>query len=202
MVKLGRIPKTSFNDTVSIVIRVAYRTGIFGDANNIEIAYQLAYQKIIRNGNYLELSEKETVTQLLSYIENTPYLKLSSKGKNKDSKNITSLILLTGTAGSVSPILSAYIQQITLLEFNTRSNSSFLGNWFENNRQNLAFQLSHYNFNYNIMSRYQQNYYRDPYGYEYIQRPPTYNYARYYQQPQYNYQQLWGQVPVATTQPL
>src|SRR6266496_1638486 len=135
-----------FLTTVFIIIEVAYGISLFENANNIEIIYQLAYQKIIRNRNYLELSEKETVTQLLSYIENTPYLKLSSKGKNKDSKNITSLILLTGTAGSVSPILSAYIQQITLLEFNTRSNSSFLGNWFENNRQNLAFQLSHYNF--------------------------------------------------------
>ncbi len=59
------------------------------------------------NGNYLELSEKETVTQLLSYIENTSYLKLSSKekGKEKDSGNITSLVLLTGIVRSVSPIL-------------------------------------------------------------------------------------------------
>jgi len=56
----------------------------------------------------LELSEEETVTQLLSYIEDTPYLKLSSKGKGKETGDIIPLILLTGTAGLVSPILSAY----------------------------------------------------------------------------------------------
>ncbi len=43
-VRLGRIPKTSFNDTVSILIGVAYRTNIFDKAGNIEIAHQLAYQ--------------------------------------------------------------------------------------------------------------------------------------------------------------
>ncbi len=42
-VRLGRTPKTSFNDTVSILIRVAYRTGIFRDVQNIEIVYQLTY---------------------------------------------------------------------------------------------------------------------------------------------------------------
>ena len=61
-VRLDRIPKTSFNDTVSILIGIAYGTGVFGDAENIEIAHQLAYQKVIREGNYLELSEEETVT--------------------------------------------------------------------------------------------------------------------------------------------
>ena len=56
------------------------------------------------------------------------------------------------------------------------------------------------------MSGYNQNYHRDPYGYEYIQRPPTYNYAGYYQPAQFRqqpgYQQSWGQTPIATTQPL
>ena len=56
------------------------------------------------------------------------------------------------------------------------------------------------------MSRYNQNYYRDPYRYGYIQRPPTYNYAGYYQLAQFGqqsaYQQPWGQTPIATTQPL
>ncbi len=42
-VRLGRTPKTSFNDTVSILIGVAYGTNIFDNANNIEIAHQLAY---------------------------------------------------------------------------------------------------------------------------------------------------------------
>ena len=107
-VRLGRTPKTSFNDTVSILIGVAYRTGIFEDAENIEVAHLLAYQKVIWDGNYLELSEEETVTQLLNYIENTPYLKPSSKGKGKETGDITSLILLTGTAGSVLLILLAY----------------------------------------------------------------------------------------------
>src|SRR6266542_4289082 len=37
-VRLNRIPKTSFNDTVSILIGVAYEIGIFGDAKNIEVA--------------------------------------------------------------------------------------------------------------------------------------------------------------------
>src|SRR6266540_6037682 len=66
-VRLGRTPKTSFNDTVSILIGIAYRTNIFGNANRIEIAYQLAYQKVVRDRNYLELSKEKTVTQLLSY---------------------------------------------------------------------------------------------------------------------------------------
>src|SRR6266498_294302 len=75
IVRLGRIPKTSFNDTVSILIGVAYGTGVFEDVKNIEVAHRLAYQKVIQDGNYLELSEEETVTQLLSYIKNTSYLK-------------------------------------------------------------------------------------------------------------------------------
>ncbi len=50
------------------------------------------------------------VTQLLSYIENTPYLKLMSKEKGKDTRNIILLVLLIRIQGSVSPILLAYIQ--------------------------------------------------------------------------------------------
>ncbi len=61
-VRLCRTLKTSFNDTVSILIEIAYRTGVFGDAKNIEVTHQLAYQKVIWDGNYLELSKKETVT--------------------------------------------------------------------------------------------------------------------------------------------
>src|SRR6266496_3892161 len=38
-VRLGKTPKTSFNDTVSILIGVAYGTNIFDNAGNIEIAY-------------------------------------------------------------------------------------------------------------------------------------------------------------------
>src|SRR6266542_732976 len=43
-VRLGRTPKTSFNNTVSILIGVAYGTNIFDNAGNIELAHQLAYQ--------------------------------------------------------------------------------------------------------------------------------------------------------------
>ena len=43
------------------------------------------------------------------------------------------------------------------------------------------------------MSRYNQNYYRDLYGYGYIQRPPTYNYAGYYQPAQYEQQPAYQQ---------
>ena len=43
-VRLTRIPKTSFNNTVSILIGVAYGTNVFENAGNIEIAHQLAYQ--------------------------------------------------------------------------------------------------------------------------------------------------------------
>src|SRR6266508_1003803 len=50
-VRLGKTPKTSFNDTVSILIRVAYGTNIFENVGNIEIAHQLAYQQVVRNGN-------------------------------------------------------------------------------------------------------------------------------------------------------
>ena len=56
------------------------------------------------------------------------------------------------------------------------------------------------------MSGYNQNYYRDPYRYEYIQKLPTYNYAGYYQSAQFGqqpaYQQPWGQTPTTTIQPL
>src|SRR6266542_4738494 len=38
-VRLSRIPKTSFNDTVSILIRVAYGTNIFRDTSRIELAH-------------------------------------------------------------------------------------------------------------------------------------------------------------------
>src|SRR6266540_297089 len=54
-VRLGKIPKTSFNDMVSILIGVAYGTNIFDKANNIELTHQLAYQQVIRDENYLEL---------------------------------------------------------------------------------------------------------------------------------------------------
>jgi len=132
-VRLGKTPKISFNDMVSILIRVAYGTNIFDNANRIELAYQLAYQQVVRDGNYLELSEEKTVNQLINYIEKTPYLKPLSKGKEKETGNITSLILPTGMTGSVSPILPAYTQQITLLEFQPRSeSSSFLSSWFGN----------------------------------------------------------------------
>ncbi len=54
------------------------------------------------------------------------------------------------------------------------------------------------------MSEYNQNYYRDPYGYGYIQRLPIYNYAEYYQLTQFKqqlaYQQSWDQTPTVTTQ--
>src|SRR6266496_6642174 len=79
-VRLGRTPKTSFNDMISILIGVVYRTNVFENASNIEIAHQLAYQQVVRDGNYLELSEEETVTQLINYIEKTLYLKPLSKG--------------------------------------------------------------------------------------------------------------------------
>src|SRR6266511_2662643 len=55
------------------------------------------------------------------------------------------------------------------------------------------------------MSGYNQNYYRDPYGYGYIQRPLTYNYAGYYQPSHFGpppVQPTWGQTPVTTTLPL
>src|SRR6266498_3374587 len=203
-VRFSKTPKTSFNDTVSILIGVAYGTNIFDNARNIELAHQLAYQQVIKDENYLELSEEETITELINYIEKTPYLKPSSKGKEK-AGDITPLILPTSTTGSVSPILPAYTQQITLPEFQPRSESSFLSSWFNNSNQSSAFQQPSYNFNYNIMSGYNQNYYKDPYGYGYIQRPPTYNYAGYYHPSHFGpppVQPTWGQTPVATTLPL
>src|SRR6266498_853497 len=131
-VRLSKTPKTSFNNIVSILIGIAYGTNIFDNAGNIELAHQLAYQQVVRDGNYLELTEEETVTQLINYIEKTPYLRPSSKGKEKKTENITSLILPTGMAGSVSSILPAYTQQIILPEFQTSSSSSFLSSWFGN----------------------------------------------------------------------
>src|SRR6266498_2950178 len=104
-IRLGRISKTSFNNTVSILIGVAYGINIFDSAGNIEIAHQLAYQQVVRDRNYLELSEEETVTQLINYIEKTPYLRPLSKEKEKKTGDIMSLILPTGTTKSVSPIL-------------------------------------------------------------------------------------------------
>src|SRR6266540_1427355 len=92
-VRLGKTSKTSFNDTVSILIGIAYGTNIFDNAGNIELAYQLAYQQVIRDGNYLELSEEETVVQLINYIEKTSYLRPLSKGKEKKTGDITPLIL-------------------------------------------------------------------------------------------------------------
>src|SRR6266498_1466498 len=66
-VRFGKTSKTSFNDTVSILIGVAYGTNVFDNAGNIEIAHQLAYQQVIKDGNYLELSEEETITELINY---------------------------------------------------------------------------------------------------------------------------------------
>src|SRR6266511_6081265 len=68
-VRLGKTSKTLFNDTVSILIGVVYGTNIFDNAGNIELAYQLAYQQVVKDGNYLKLTEEETVIQLINYIE-------------------------------------------------------------------------------------------------------------------------------------
>ena len=62
IIRLGRISKTSFNDIVSILIGVAYGTNIFDSAGNIKIAHQLAYQQVVKDRNYLKLSEEKTVT--------------------------------------------------------------------------------------------------------------------------------------------
>jgi len=35
---------------------------MFEDTRNIEIAHQLAYQKVVREENYLELSKEKTTT--------------------------------------------------------------------------------------------------------------------------------------------
>ncbi len=61
-VKFSKTSETSLRDIASILIGVAFKTDVFGDTNNIEVVYQLAYQKVIRDKNYLELSEEETVT--------------------------------------------------------------------------------------------------------------------------------------------
>ena len=42
-VRFSKTPKTSFNDTVSILIGVVYGTNIFDNADNIELVHQLAY---------------------------------------------------------------------------------------------------------------------------------------------------------------
>src|SRR6266542_2603645 len=97
-VRLGRTPKISFNDIVSILIGVAYGTNIFDNTGNIELAHQLAYQQVVRDENYLELTEEETVTQLINYIEKTPYLRSLSKGKGKETGDIIPLILPTEIA--------------------------------------------------------------------------------------------------------
>src|SRR6266542_6710188 len=162
-VRLGRTPKTSFNDTVFILIKIAYGTNIFDNARNIEIAHQLVYQQVVRDGNYLELSEEETVTQLINYIEKTLYLRPLSKGKEKEMGDITPLILSTGTAGSVSSILPAYTQQIILPEFQPRSKSSFLSSWFGNSNQSSVFQQPSYNFNDNNRNEYNQTSQPSPY---------------------------------------
>jgi len=44
IIRLRWILRISFNDIVSIIIRVAYRTEVFGREDNIKIAYQLAYK--------------------------------------------------------------------------------------------------------------------------------------------------------------
>src|SRR6266498_2027962 len=90
-IRLSKTSKTSFNDTVSILIRIAYGTNIFDNAGNIELAHQLAYQQVVRDRNYLELTKEETVIQLINYIEKTPYLRPSSKGKEKETENIMPL---------------------------------------------------------------------------------------------------------------
>ncbi len=109
MVRLSRISKILFKNIIPIVIRVAYKTKVFENAGNIEIVYQVAYQKIIQEGNYLKLSKKETIIQLLSYIKNISYLRSTSKDKRKDIGNIILLVLSTRTIGSASSILLTYI---------------------------------------------------------------------------------------------
>ncbi len=61
---------------IFIIIKITYGTKVFRNIKTIEKAYQVVYQKVIQDENYLELSEEETVIQLLNYIKNTSYLKL------------------------------------------------------------------------------------------------------------------------------
>ncbi len=51
------------------------------------------------------------------------------------------------------------------------------------------------------MSGYSHNYYRDPYGYGYIQRLPTYNYTGYYQLAQFILTATIQLIQVLTIQP-
>jgi len=51
-----------FKDIVSIVIGVTYGTKVFRNISNIKITHKVAYQKIIRKENYLELSEEESLS--------------------------------------------------------------------------------------------------------------------------------------------
>ena len=62
IIKVSRISQTSFKNTVSIIIKIVYETEIFKNVNIIKTVYQLVYQQIIWEGNYLELSEKESIT--------------------------------------------------------------------------------------------------------------------------------------------
>ncbi len=61
-VRLSKILRTSLKNTAFILIGVAFGTDIFEKSNNIEVAHQLAYQKVVKDRNYLELSKEETVT--------------------------------------------------------------------------------------------------------------------------------------------
>ncbi len=92
-IRLSWTLKILFKNTVSIIIEIAYGTEVFENTNNIEVAYQVIYQKIIKKENYLELSEKKTIIQLLSYIEKTLHIKLLNNKKDKN-KNISLNIIL------------------------------------------------------------------------------------------------------------
>ncbi len=85
--------------------------------------------------------------QCPNYVPWQHFLRLSSKEKGKDTENIILLVLLTGTTGSVSPILSSYTQQIILPEFDTNRSSSFCldNNLYINNHEDKSqLQLSNH----------------------------------------------------------
>src|SRR6266498_3264657 len=107
---LKQEPIFTKKDTARLIFSVAYTTNTFAIENLIETTSSLAYNQIAEEGNYLTAENTPSVP----YITSTPYVRpqmvtfTKGKGKKEISPISSPFLALSGSGGSVSPLLPQY----------------------------------------------------------------------------------------------
>src|SRR6266508_3429639 len=113
---LKQEPIFTKKDTARLIFSVAYTTNTFAIESLIETSSSLAYNQIAEEGNYLTAENTPSVP----YITSTPYVGpqtvtfTKGKGREEISPISSPFLALTGSAGSVSPLLLQYNTTVVL----------------------------------------------------------------------------------------